>query len=234
MKKISLHSFIRFSLLGLIAWNLTACGDGCSIISRLFTEPQCSTLKLEANKTPLPLDAACVGSANSRKVRVNCTSNSGSYSQCTAISNGATVTAVLVPNNANGNFLDGNGTLYTTCGQLIVDLNSPSVKLQSVAGVFVSSPTGPNSLSCNSTGCNLNAATQCMSGWSADTSSASSTAANLPGGASNPYLSCVYFNNGSPPPMSVGAWNAPMPQLVITTNNLHFSSGWTDAFSITY
>ena len=234
-KKFS-HFVVQSLFSAFLIFGVSGCGDQCSFLNRAFSEPACTALKLDASNVPLPLNAACVGATNSRKVRINCPASSGTSSQCTSPSDGFPVYVVIVPNNANGNFQDGNGTLYTTCGQLFGDIFSTTVQVQNIAGIYVSSPSGADKLVCTASGCTLPNAATCVAGWDATLNppAPSKTAANLPGGAAHPYLVCAYIDNSSllnpPAPASYGTFASPMTPLVITTNNLHFNSGWVDAF----
>jgi hypothetical protein len=209
---------------------LSGCGShSCNFFSRLMNEPSCKTFTLSAQRLPNGGGADCTGAAFSRKVRMNCPTGSGTHGQCTAIQNGGTFFALLVPNNAGGAFLDSTGTLYTNCGALWGDFFSGNVQL--VTGFYGSTTSPGDVISCdNTTGCTLNPSLSCFSGWTAGVGITGT--ASLPNGTS--LLACAYIDNSfqsnPPAPPAVGNWsNGPLVSLTISGDPT-FTSGWGDAF----
>ena len=224
-------NFIHLALLGMFLSLAQGCGSSCTIFNRLFNEPSCKDLKLDSSKKVNHLTAACGGAIHSKQVSVSCPASTGRAGQCTSVSNLFPVYVIIVPNNASGSFLDGNGVTYSTCRNLVQDFWNGNI--QNVAGFYYSDNSDPTeSLNCDDTsGCVLTQSTSCIAGWNPNTG-ATGTASFI---TNDQYLTCVYIDNSnstnSAPVPSVGAWDLPMHQITIpAATHLDFTSGWVDAY----
>ena len=196
----------------------------------MFNEPSCHTLNLSATKSVDHFYAPCTAATDSRKIVLSCPAKSGSQKQCTAPSSSLPVYADLVPKNTNGKFTDADGTVYSTCNDLLSGLDTNVV--QNVSAVYYSDNSdSSDTLSCsNSGGCTLAPTANCFAGWNAALSNPQGTASLSLG---SQYLSCVYIDNINQPvtipPISVGSWSSPM-NIVTITGDINFTSGWVDAY----
>ncbi len=224
--KTSLSCFLLFA-------SITACSDHCSVFSSLFGEPQCRKLNLSSQLIPHFTTADCSQAAHSRQISVSCPTSAGSYGQCTSLSDGFNVYAVVVPNNFGGAFVDTDGTAYFNCGKLFQNIGNG--KVQNVLGVFISnSLVSGDRLGCdNISGCVLNPSTDCFSGWNSVSREPEGTA-SLP--AATNVLVCAYIDNSSlvnpPPPASNSNFTSAMTAITLTntpTGGIDLNS-WTDAF----
>lgn len=226
-----------------IAAQLVSCGQkSCNIFDKAFREAGCKNLGLGFNITPKP-PAGCSG-ANWRNLYVHCPASTGANSNCTSIADGFTVVAVLVPNNASGNFTDtaGTGITYTNCSQLLTDVFAGTVA--GVLGIYISDGSTGNRLNCDdATGCGIRdtsdntAIAHTSAGCFANPSTGS--AAQLTAGTQ--VLACLYIDNSPlgtvvPPPV-YGPWYGAMPaytlagaQGTIVFNNPAGTATWQDAY----
>jgi hypothetical protein len=219
--KKNLFVFLCFWLLG------CSRNNPCSVVNTLLDEPQCHKLTLSSNLSYVGSKALCAGAANSRKVNISCPATAGSASQCTSISNGLPIFSILVSNNGNGAFVDGDGTTYANCGDLITAYNSGA--LQNILGVYSSdSSISSDVVSCTDTGGCSFASSYCYSAWNSSTASLSGTASIANG---TNVLACTFINTaslGRLTPIAAGAWSS-LPQVSVG-GDLSFSSGWVDAY----
>lgn len=210
-----------------MAWlSLGGCGGDCNVWQSALGDPACKKLDLSGSRAFVGTKASCAGAANSRKLSVNCPSTAGTAAHCDASLNGASVFSILVSNNASGSFLDGDGTTYTNCQDLLVGYNNGN--LVNVVGVYTSDASTPNdTVSCNSNGCTMTSA-NCYAGWKAG---AFSGTANIPLTAD--VLACTYIDTAalgsSVPPISVRTWAAAPAQFTVG-GDLAFTSSWGDAY----
>lgn len=226
-----MNKFFKIIITVLFTLASVGCGKTCNTVNRLFNEPACHNLTLDASKIFSPLIAAC-GAPSSRKVSVSCPPGTGTNAQCTYISDQFPLIVLLVANNAGGNFMDADSTVYTNCTDLFSAVNSSLV--QDVAGIFISNGLTPSdTLACtDGGGCVMAASGSCISGWDTITRTPLGTAV-LP--AAGSYLACVYIDNSSiitpPAPAAVGNWSLPMIPLTITgTVTFGVGAGWVDQF----
>lgn len=203
-------------------------GNGCNILQTALGDAGCRNLALSGGRTFTGTKASCAGTASSRRLTVSCPPTAGTGSQCNSALTGFPVFSLLVPNNANGSFRDDDGTLYSTCQDLLTAYNAGS--LQTVTGVYASdSSTSGDTLSCtNAGGCTMTSA-QCYAGWDKANSVTYGTA-SIPLGAK--VLACTYIDTsslGGPAPIAVRLWSA-LPYTITISGDLGFSTEWTDAY----
>lgn len=218
---------------------LSSCGTkNCSMLDHAFREPSCRNLSLSIGVIPIA-PASCAGAPSSRNLTINCPSTTGVNNNCKAAADGFTVYVILVPNNANGNFTDmnGTGTTYTSCNQLLSDVQNDLVA--DILGIYVSDNSPGNRLDCNdTTGCTLSNSAGCFSAWDSVNKTVKGTA-SIP--ANTNALACAYIDNSATstpsnpiPPASYGTWAGPLVPFNNITGTLNFSnptpSSWSDAY----
>jgi hypothetical protein len=201
----------------------------CGLLEGVFDEPDCNTLKLTSTTTYIGTNASCAGSPNSRKLVISCAAGSGSQNQCSSLSNGLPAFSLVVPNNNGGTFRDADGTIYSTCQDLLTAYSA--LQLQNIAGIYISDSSAKSTdVSCTDAGgCTLTSPS-CYAGWNASANAPSGTA-TLPLG--NQYLACTYIDTstlGSNPPIIAAAKWASGFNAVTVGGDLTFSSGWVDAY----
>ncbi len=224
---------LALTLLVLLPFMGGCSGPRCSVVDKLFSEPSCHDLKLDARRVPIGGSASCLGASFSRKVSLNCPAGTGASLQCSSISDGATAYVLLVPNNSSGSFLDDSGVLYSNCGDLWQAYYAGT--LQQASGIYSTGTDVPSRLNCSDgSGCSAGLGSSCVVGWNAAAvPPGPSGTASLPNGTS--LLACVYIDNSAQPapvpaPASVGAWYLDPLQSVMVSGDLIFNSGWKDAY----
>jgi hypothetical protein len=227
MRKIPYKSYLRFARLTALAGLLGGCGGECNVFQTAVGDAGCRKLALSGNRAFTGTKASCAGTASSRKLQVNCPPSAGTASHCTSQLNGFPVFSLLVSNNAGGAFQDNDGTVYTTCQDLLTAYNSGS--LINVTGVYISDSTlAGDTVSCTDAGGCTMTSQNCYAGWDHGGGALSGTA-SIPLGSS--VLSCTYIDTtalGGPASIAVNTWASAPPQFAVN-GDLSFTSGWVDA-----
>ena len=208
-------------------------GTRCSIVDKIFSEPSCHNLALNAKRVAIGGSASCLGASFSRKVSLSCPAGSGSALQCSSLSDGATAYVLLVSNNAAGSYSDTSGAVYSNCGDLWQAFYGGT--LNQAVGYYVTGTDAASRLNCSdSSGCTASLGASCIAGWSTSTvPPGPSGTSSLPNGTS--LLACVYIDNSQqaaplPAPVSVGTWYMDFPQVLTVSGDLNFNTGWKDAY----
>jgi len=226
----SLRAALLCSALGL----LNGCGGKqCGWMDRVFSEPSCHSLGLDAKRVAIGGSASCLGAAFSRKLSLSCPAGSGTALQCSSIADGSSAYVLLVPNNAGGSFRDTSGTLFSNCGDLWQAFYSGT--LNQAQGYYATGTDAASRLNCSdAAGCSASLGSSCIVGWdSTAVPPGPSGTASLPNGTN--LMACVYIDNSAqpapvPPPASVGAWYLDPLQAVSVSGDLVFNGGWKDAY----
>lgn len=216
---------VIFSLL------LQDCGSSCNLFSKIANEPSCRSLRLDAKRTLKPFNAACGSVSNSRRVSVNCPATAGTGAQCTSVSSGFPLYSILLRNNNSGTFKDADGTVYTTCNDVLTALATTPPTIQNLAGYYVSDNSTPaDTLNCTDAGgCTLMSG-NCYAAWDAVNRTTAGTAS-----LSGDYLTCTYIDNSAivapPAPAAVGLWTQPLKSIT-ASSPMTFGAGaaWGSAY----
>ena len=142
---------------------------------------------------------ACDGSANSRKVKISCSNNSGSQAACTSRSDGSGFFSVLVPNNANGQFIDSNYSSklgygpIRDCQSLWTALNqNVDHRPSDIAAIYRGDPARGDKLVCTDAGGCSAVSTDCYAAWDQNLGGAGTNTASLINGK---YLACTFIDS---------------------------------------
>ncbi len=240
-----MYRFI-FVILIVLSLPLSSCNFDCGVDDSTHGFTSCRDLSSSLKKTQISGFGACGAAANSRKLEISCSANSGSNAACTARSNGSGYFVVLVPNNSSGKFIDsnystnlGNGPI-TNCSTLWNAMNAPDgFGVNDIKGIYHGDPLNTDSVTCsNTSGCHV-VSPNCFSGWDPINAAPSGVTASITNGN---YLACAFIDSpyvdatpaqGAPPltglPAGLIASSAPSDFISVqlknpTTSPIQFSS----------
>lgn len=217
-------------LILLVVLPMSSCDFDCGVDGTSNSISSCRSLNSALKKSQIAGFGACGSVVNTRKLKISCTSTSGSNATCTSRSNNSGYYAVIVPNNNRGNFIDstystarGNGPI-TGCEMLWNALNSSADSRPSdIVGVYQGDSTTGDFVTCtDATGCKVTSP-NCFSGWDSTNGVPSGTAASIANGV---YLGCAFIDS----PYTDGTVPQGIPPLIGLPAGL-ISSAPPDAFN---
>ena len=170
----------------------------------------------------------CSGVINARKLQIQCSADSGSNGNCKAISSGAPLYFILVPNNSNDAFLDGNAGLLSNCSDLWNSIAGITPPPTDVIGAFISGVSASDSVNCSDGGGCTASPTECLSGWDPTLFTPSALAASITSGN---YLACAFIDTpslGPPPQLGLASISNATTFAKITVSGTILLNSWVD------